>query len=92
MGVTRNGFRHDFTNYYSPTDSFNPRRQLPGGGRTTLVAINTFNDPRTFAPPTTGRRRPEDRSEIHHHDDLRFPNPRPKNRSPQPFELTLRET
>jgi hypothetical protein len=54
MGVTRTGFRHDFTNYYSPTDFINPRRQLPGGGRTTLVPINTFTDTRTFGPPTNG--------------------------------------
>ena len=54
MGVTRTGFKHDFTNYYSPTDFINPRRQLPGGGRTSLVAINTFTETRTFAPPTNG--------------------------------------
>jgi hypothetical protein len=54
MGITRTGFAHDFTNYYSPTDFINPRRTLPGGGRTALVAINTYTDPRTFAPPTKG--------------------------------------
>ena len=54
MGVTRTGFRHDFTNYYSPTDFINPRRTLPGGGRTTLVAVNTFTETRTFGAPTNG--------------------------------------
>jgi murein DD-endopeptidase MepM/ murein hydrolase activator NlpD len=54
MGVTRNGFKHDFTNYYSPTEFINARRKLQGGGRTTLVAINTFTDTRTFAAPNKG--------------------------------------
>jgi murein DD-endopeptidase MepM/ murein hydrolase activator NlpD len=54
MGVTRNGFRHDFTNYYDPTDFIAKHRTLPGGGRTALVAINTFRDPRTFSPPSNG--------------------------------------
>jgi len=54
MGVTRNGFKHDFTNYYSPTDFINTRRSLPGGGRTTLVAINTFTETRTFGAPSKG--------------------------------------
>jgi len=54
MGVTRTGFAHDFTNYYSPTDFINAHRQLPGGGRTSLVAINTFTETRVFAAPTNG--------------------------------------
>ncbi|MGH8048131.1 MAG: murein hydrolase activator EnvC family protein [Chthoniobacterales bacterium] len=54
MGVTRNGFKHDYTNYYSPTEFINTRRSLPGGGRTTLVAINTFTETRTFSAPTNG--------------------------------------
>jgi hypothetical protein len=59
MGVSRNGFAHDFTNYYSPTDFINPRRRLPGGGRSALVAINTFKDPRYMglALPATGNAR-----------------------------------
>ncbi|MDD5199617.1 MAG: M23 family metallopeptidase [Terrimicrobiaceae bacterium] len=54
MGVTRTGFRHDFTNYYAPSDFINPRRRLAGGGRSALIAINTFNDPRFFGPPSGG--------------------------------------
>lgn len=54
MGVSRNGFRRDYTNYYSPTDFINPRRRLPGAGRSALIAINTFTDPRTFGPPAAG--------------------------------------
>ncbi len=54
MGVSRTGFLHDFTNYYSPTDFINPRRKLPGGGRSALVAINTFTDSRTFGAPNPG--------------------------------------
>lgn len=59
MGVTRNGFRRDFTNFYSPTDFINPRRKLPGAGKSALVAINTFtsplNNPNQFAAPYAGR-------------------------------------
>jgi murein DD-endopeptidase MepM/ murein hydrolase activator NlpD len=54
MGVTRTGYAHDFTNYYSPTEFINARRTLPGGGRTTLVAINTFTETRTFGAPSKG--------------------------------------
>lgn len=54
MGITRTGFKHDFSNYYSPTDFINAHRKLPGGGRSTLVAIDTFNDPREFSPPSKG--------------------------------------
>ncbi len=54
MGVSRTGFAHDFSNYYSPTDFINPRRKLSGGGRSALVAINTFSDPRYFGPPAGG--------------------------------------
>ncbi len=54
MGITRTGFKHDFTNYYSPTEFINARRKLPGGGRSTLVPIDTFNDPREFGPPRPG--------------------------------------
>jgi murein DD-endopeptidase MepM/ murein hydrolase activator NlpD len=54
MGVNRTGYRHDLTNYYSPTDFIAPRRKLPGAGRSALVAINTFTDPRTFGPPAAG--------------------------------------
>ena len=55
MGVTRTGFAHDFTNYYDPTNFINAHRKLPGTGRSALVAINTFTDPRTFGAPTNGR-------------------------------------
>lgn len=54
MGISRTGFAHDFTNYYSPTDFINPRRRLNGGGRTSVIAINTFTDPRVFGPPSNG--------------------------------------
>jgi murein DD-endopeptidase MepM/ murein hydrolase activator NlpD len=55
MGITRTGFAHDFSNYYSPTEFITPRRKLNGGGKSGLVAINTFTDPRDFGPPANGR-------------------------------------
>jgi len=46
MGVSRAGFRRDFTNFYSPTDFIVAHRKLPGGGgRMGMVAINTFTGP-----------------------------------------------
>ncbi len=54
MGVSRNGFRRDFTNYYSPTDFINPRRRLSGAGRSALVAINTFGDTSRYRAPAAG--------------------------------------
>jgi len=54
IGINRSAFKRDFSNYYSPTDFINPRRKLNGGGRSALVAINTFNDPRVFSAPSQG--------------------------------------
>lgn len=54
IGVNRTAFKGDFSNYYSPTDFINPRRKLPGSGRSAMVAMNTFKDPRTFGPPSQG--------------------------------------
>lgn len=54
IGVNRTAFKGDFSNYYSPTEFIDSRRKLSGGGRSALVAINTFKDPRTFGPPSKG--------------------------------------
>lgn len=55
MGVNRNGFRRDFTNFYSPTDFINPRRRLTGAGRSALVAINTFGDLERYRASQAGK-------------------------------------
>lgn len=81
MGVSRNGFRRDFTNYYSPTDFINPRRKLPGSGRSALIAINTFTDTRTFAPPAAGRApaKSGDKADASKADPVREATKKPRN-------------
>lgn len=44
IGINRSAFRRDLTNYHVPTDFINALRQSPGGGRSALIAINTFNE------------------------------------------------
>jgi len=48
IGINRSAFRRDLTNYYVPTDFINPNRKLQGGGKSALVAINTFNEKGVF--------------------------------------------
>ncbi|MFY8216079.1 MAG: M23 family metallopeptidase [Chthoniobacterales bacterium] len=48
IGINRSAFRRDLTNYYVPTDFINPNRQLQGGGKSALIAVNTFNEKGIF--------------------------------------------
>jgi murein DD-endopeptidase MepM/ murein hydrolase activator NlpD len=43
IGYNQRGFAKDYTNYYSPVAFIEPRRKLPGAGRSAMVAINTFD-------------------------------------------------
>lgn len=43
IGYNQRGFAKDYTNYYSPVAFIEPRRRLPGAGRSAMVAINTFD-------------------------------------------------
>jgi hypothetical protein len=52
IGMNRSAFKRDFSNYYSPTDFITPHRKMQGGGRSALIAINTFQDKRTFESPS----------------------------------------
>lgn len=60
IGINRSAFRNDFVNYHVPTKFIRAHRQLPGRGRSALVAVNTFTLPNSnFAPPvdeSRGRR------------------------------------
>lgn len=42
IGINRSAFARDFTNYHRPSSFIAPRRQLPGGGRTAVIPINTY--------------------------------------------------
>lgn len=48
IGMNRSAFKRDFSNYYSPTDFIVPRRATPGGKRSALIAINTFDAKKVF--------------------------------------------
>lgn len=53
IGINRPAFRNDLTNYHKPTPFIRERRELPGRGRSALVAFNTFTVPNsTFDAPT----------------------------------------
>jgi len=45
IGFNQRGFGRDLKNYHVPGAFITPRRKLSGGGRSALVAINTFNLP-----------------------------------------------
>jgi len=51
IGYNQRGFRKDYSNYYAPGAFIAPRRKLSGGGRSALVAINTFNAEGRGGPP-----------------------------------------
>jgi len=45
IGYNQRGFAGDLSNYYIPGAFINPRRKLSGGGRSGVVAVDTFNLP-----------------------------------------------
>ncbi len=51
IGMNRSAFKRDFSNYFAPTNFISPHRKSQGGGRSALIAINTFQDSRTFESP-----------------------------------------
>jgi len=51
IGYNQRSFGKDYTNYYAPGAFIATRRKLPGGGRSALVAINTFNAEGKGGPP-----------------------------------------
>lgn len=48
IGINRSAFRRDLSNYHVPTDFINSWRKAQGGGRSALIAINTFNEKGIF--------------------------------------------
>jgi hypothetical protein len=51
IGYNQRGFAKDYTNYYSPVAFIEPRRKLPGAGRSAMVQINTFDAAGRGTPP-----------------------------------------
>jgi murein DD-endopeptidase MepM/ murein hydrolase activator NlpD len=56
IGYNQRGFGKDYSNYYVPSSFIAQRRKLYGGGRSALVAVNTFNA-QARELPLQGRRR-----------------------------------
>ncbi|MCX6970189.1 MAG: M23 family metallopeptidase [Verrucomicrobia bacterium] len=52
IGINRSAFKRDLTNYYRPGQFITARRTLPGGGRSAMIAINTYSIGNIAAPPT----------------------------------------
>ena len=50
IGINRSAFKRDFTNYYRPSEFIAARRKLPGGGRSAMIVINTYNTGNIPAP------------------------------------------
>ena len=83
IGINRSAFKRDFTNYYSPGEFIASRRKLPGGGRSAVIVINTYNTGNIPAPP------PEDPA-VHGHAKTAPEKPTPFNPPPQrknPFRV-----
>lgn len=52
IGTNRSAFRNDLVNYHVPSKFIRANRNLPGRGRSALVAVNTFTVPNsTFGAP-----------------------------------------
>jgi murein DD-endopeptidase MepM/ murein hydrolase activator NlpD len=52
IGINRSAFRNDLVNYHKPTQFIKAHRKLAGGGRSAMVAVNTFTVPNSqFAQP-----------------------------------------
>ena len=73
IGYNQRGFRRDSTNYYSPIAFINARRKLPGGGRSTLVAINTFSLDGKGGPPADESKRREKKNKNEKSDSKNKP-------------------
>jgi len=56
IGYNQRGFPRDLTSYYSPIAFISQHRKLPGAGRSALVAINTFANKVSGAPPASDTR------------------------------------
>jgi murein DD-endopeptidase MepM/ murein hydrolase activator NlpD len=52
IGINRSAFKRDLTNYHRPGAFIAARRKLPGGGRSAMIAINTYNTGNIVEPPT----------------------------------------
>lgn len=53
IGINRSAFRNDLVNYHKPSQFIRANRKLSGGGRSAMVAVNTFTLPNSqFAQPT----------------------------------------
>jgi murein DD-endopeptidase MepM/ murein hydrolase activator NlpD len=52
IGINRSAFKRDFSNYYRPGQFIAARRKLPGGGRSAVIVINTYNLGNMAAPPS----------------------------------------
>ena len=52
IGINRSAFKRDFTNYYRPGQFIAARRTLPGGGRSAMIVVGTYNIGNIAGPPT----------------------------------------
>ncbi|MDP9292445.1 MAG: M23 family metallopeptidase [Verrucomicrobiota bacterium] len=51
IGMARASFARDFSNYYDPTRFIETHRALRGGPSNTVIAMNTFAQPRDYPMP-----------------------------------------
>ena len=57
IGYNQSSFGKDYSNYYAPSSFIAQRRKLSGGGRSALVAVNTFNLQRMETPQQQPQRK-----------------------------------
>jgi hypothetical protein len=50
IGMMRAQYARDYSNYFNPSTFIADRRSLKGGNRIMTVAMNTYNDHRTYQP------------------------------------------
>ncbi|MEI6073388.1 MAG: M23 family metallopeptidase [Verrucomicrobiae bacterium] len=52
IGINRSAFPRDLTNYFRPAAFIAARRKLPGGGRSAMIATNTYQTGKPLDLPT----------------------------------------
>lgn len=52
IGINRSAYPRDLVNYYKPGAFIATHRKLPGGGRSAMIVINTYNTGKITSEPT----------------------------------------
>lgn len=81
IGINRSAFPRDFANYYRPSTFIEPRRKLPGLGRSAMIPINTYKLGTLTSAPS------DETTEKKSGSPQKSPTPKPSNDRKSPFRV-----